>query len=66
MEFTVIGDTVNRTARYCAAASGSEVLISSEMYERGWRAADLERITIKTKHEGDFVAYPTNKRVGHS
>jgi adenylate cyclase len=57
MEFTVIGDTVNRTARYCAAAAGGEILISSEMYERVWRAADTERTTIKTKHEGDFIAY---------
>jgi adenylate cyclase len=57
MEFTVIGDTVNRTARYCAAAAGGEILISSDMYERVWRAADTERTTIKTKHEGDFVAY---------
>jgi adenylate cyclase len=57
MEFTVIGDVVNRTARYCAAAAGGEVLISPEMYERVWRIADTERATIKTKHEGDFVAY---------
>jgi adenylate cyclase len=57
MEFTVIGDVVNRTARYCAAAAGGEVLISPEVYERVWRIADTERVTIKTKHEGDFVAY---------
>ncbi|HEV3206395.1 MAG TPA: adenylate/guanylate cyclase domain-containing protein [Terriglobales bacterium] len=57
MEFTVIGDVVNRTARYCAAAAGGDVLISPEMYERVWRVADTERVTIKTKHEGDFVAY---------
>jgi adenylate cyclase len=57
MEFTVIGDVVNRTARYCAAAAGGEVLISPDVYERVWRIADTERVTIKTKHEGDFVAY---------
>jgi hypothetical protein len=27
------------------------------VYERVWRIADTERVTIKTKHEGDFVAY---------
>jgi adenylate cyclase len=57
MEFTVIGDAVNRTARYCAAAAGGEILISSEMYERVWKAAETERTAIKTKHEGDFVAF---------
>jgi adenylate cyclase len=73
MEFTVIGDAVNRTARYCAAAAGGEVLISPEVYERVWKMADTERVTIKTKHEGDFVSYrvkgikaavQANKRVG--
>ncbi len=57
MEFTVIGDAVNRTARYCAAAAGGEILISPEVYERVWKVADTERISIKTKHEGDFFAY---------
>jgi adenylate cyclase len=57
MEFTVIGDAVNRTARYCAAAAGGEILISPEVYERVWKLADTERISIKTKHEGDFFAY---------
>jgi adenylate cyclase len=57
MEFTVIGDAVNRTARYCAAAAGGEILISPEVYERVWKMADTERISIETKHEGDFFAY---------
>jgi adenylate cyclase len=57
MEFTVIGDAVNRAARYCAAACGAEILISSEMHERVWRFAETEQSTIQTKHEGDFVAY---------
>jgi len=53
----VIGDVVNRTARYCSAAEGGQVLVSAEMYERVWKVADTEKVTIKTKHEGDFVAY---------
>jgi len=57
MEFTVIGDAVNRAARYCAAAAGGEVLISPEMHERVWRFADLEPASIETKHEGVFAAY---------
>ena len=54
MEFTVIGDVVNRTARYCSAAEGGQVLVSAEMYERVWKVADTEKVTIKTKHEGDL------------
>jgi class 3 adenylate cyclase len=57
MEFTVIGDAVNRAARYCVAAVGGEVLISTEMHERVWRFAETEQTTIKTKHEGDFIAH---------
>jgi class 3 adenylate cyclase len=66
MEFTVIGDAVNRTARYCAAACGSEILISPEMHERVWRLAETEQSTIHTKHEGDFVAYRVNSFKSHS
>jgi len=57
MEFTVIGDVVNRTARYCAGAAGGDIVISPDMYERLWRMAETEQTTIHTKHEGDFVAY---------
>lgn len=57
MEFTVIGDAVNRGARLCAAAAENEVLISSEMYERVWRLVEAEQTTISTKHEGDLIAY---------
>jgi class 3 adenylate cyclase len=57
MEYTVIGDAVNRASRYCASAAGGEVLISPEMHERVWRFAETDRTTIQTKHEGDFMAY---------
>lgn len=57
MEFTVVSDAVNRASRYCAGAAGGEVLISPDLYERVWRIVEAERITIQTKHEGDFVAY---------
>lgn len=61
MELTVIGDAVNRAARYCASAAGGEVLISPEMHERVWRFVETDRTTIQTKHEGDFVAYRVNR-----
>ena len=57
MEFTVIGDAVNRASRYCAAAAGGEVLISPEMYERVWRFAETELASVETKHEGPLSGY---------
>jgi adenylate cyclase len=57
MEFTVIGDAVNRASRYCSAASAGEILISPAIYERVWRAFQVQKITIQTKHEGDLSAY---------
>jgi adenylate cyclase len=59
MEFTVIGDAVNRASRYCSAAEPGQVLISPEVYERIWSGVDAEQLSIKTK-EGDFVAYKVN------
>ena len=57
MEFTVIGDVVNRTSRYTAGASGEQILISPDLHERVWRLVEAEKTTIATKHEGDLAAY---------
>jgi adenylate cyclase len=57
MEFTVIGDAVNRASRYGAAAQGKEILISPEVHEHVWRLVEAEGTTIQTKHEGDLHAY---------
>jgi adenylate cyclase len=57
IEFTVIGDAVNRAARYCAAAAAGDVLISSELYQRVWRTVEASQTTIPTKHEGPLTAY---------
>src|SRR6266849_2838529 len=57
MEFTVVGDAVNRTERYCAAASERDILMSPEMYQHVWRFVEAEQTTIQTKREGDLVAY---------
>jgi adenylate cyclase len=61
MEFTVIGDAVNRTARYCAAAGEREVLISPEMHEHVWHLVEAEQMTIATKHGESLVAYRVNR-----
>jgi adenylate cyclase len=57
MEFTVVGDAVNRTERYCAAASERDILISPEMYQHVWRFIEAEQTTIQTKREGELLAY---------
>jgi adenylate cyclase len=61
MEFTVIGNTVNRASRFCDGARGGEVLISPEVHQRVWRGLrnqiEAIRTSIPTKHEGDIQAY---------
>jgi adenylate cyclase len=56
--FAVLGDPVNRTARYCAAAKSGEVLISPDLYERVWRIVrDAESLTVDAKFEEHLPAY---------
>jgi adenylate cyclase len=57
MEFTVIGDPVNRASRYCDGARAGEVLISPEVFAKVWEHVRTEPTTIVTKHEGDLIAY---------
>lgn len=57
MEFTVIGDVVNKARRYCTGAAKGEILMSPEMHERVWQMVQIEQATIETKHEGNFLAY---------
>lgn len=57
MEYTVVGDVVNFSARYCAGALGGEVLLSPEMHQRVWEHVEAERKIVQTKHEGDISAY---------
>jgi adenylate cyclase len=57
MEFTVIGDAVNRAARYCSGAKAGEILLSPEIYQHLWRSAEVEAGKIDTKHEGEFQMY---------
>ncbi|HEY0004094.1 MAG TPA: adenylate/guanylate cyclase domain-containing protein [Pyrinomonadaceae bacterium] len=57
MEYTVIGDTVNRASRYCDGARGGEILISPDMYQWVWKFVEVEATSFDTKHEGRFAAY---------
>jgi len=61
MEFTIIGDAVNRAARYCDGAKGNELLISPDIYQHVWNAIDVQQISIPTKHEGDWIAYRVHR-----
>ena len=57
LEFTVIGDTVNRTARYCDGARKGMVVISPELHEFVQGKFDFKELTFPTKHEGDFIGH---------
>ncbi|MGC9398144.1 MAG: adenylate/guanylate cyclase domain-containing protein [Anaerolineae bacterium] len=49
-EYTIIGDTVNRTSRYCSGAGPGEIIISPAVYERIYRLVNVEARQIQTKH----------------
>jgi adenylate cyclase len=60
LEYTVIGDTVNRASRYCDGAAAGEVVISQTVYERVYRLVNVEPKVIRTKHpeiEPDLKAF---------
>jgi adenylate cyclase len=60
MEFTVIGDAVNRASRYCDGAGPGEIIISPAVFERVARLVAVAPRTIISKHpdtESDLEAY---------
>lgn len=60
MEYTVIGDTVNRATRYCDGAGPNEVIISPEVYKQITEVVEVIAKTVQTKHpesEPDLPAY---------
>jgi adenylate cyclase len=57
MEFTVIGDVVNKTARFCDGAQAGEILIGPELHQHVWRTIVAEAGSIPTKHEGTLSVY---------
>jgi len=60
MEYTIIGDAVNRASRYCDGAGAGEVLISPAVYEHVYGLVDVAPKSIRTKHadtEPDLDAY---------
>lgn len=56
LEFTVIGDAVNRTARYCSFAGADGVLLSPEVFQQVFHLAETEKQIIRPK-EGELTAH---------
>lgn len=57
MEFTVIGDAVNRTGRYCDGAEAGAVVVSPAVHERVWKLVHASPVTVQTKHEGPLPGF---------
>ncbi|MBB5056608.1 class 3 adenylate cyclase [Granulicella aggregans] len=57
MEFTIIGDAVNLTSRYCSSAGPGDIIISPQVYEKIWHSIQVKAIEVATKHEGNLNAY---------
>ena len=57
LEFTVVGDAVNRASRFCAAAGANEIILSAEFLKHVWRDVEVEARDVPTKHEGTWPAY---------
>ena len=60
MEYTVVGETVNRASRYCDGAEAGELVISKEVYERVYRLVRVASKRISGKHaetEPDLEGY---------
>ena len=57
IEFTAIGDAVNKATRYCDGAGAGEILISPRLHEQIWRLIQADPVSMFTKHEGCLPAY---------
>jgi adenylate cyclase len=60
MEFTIIGDAVNRASRYCDGADSGEIIISQDVYEHVSGLVEVVPKIIKSKHpdtESDLEAH---------
>jgi adenylate cyclase len=56
LEYTVIGDAVNRACRYCQAAGEGEILISPNVFQHVFGLVKAEKSLIQTK-EGELLAH---------
>ena len=56
LEFTVIGDAVNRACRYCQAAGEGEILISPNVFQHVFNLVKADKAAVQTK-EGELTAH---------
>lgn len=56
LEYTVIGDTVNKASRYCDGAKGGEIVFSPELFDALGGTVQATPSIIQTKHEGEQKA----------
>jgi adenylate cyclase len=56
LEFTVIGDAVNRACRYCQAAGEGEILISPNVFQHVFGLVKAAKTAVQTK-EGELTAH---------
>ena len=57
LEFTVIGDAVNKASRYCAGAGPGEVVLGPLTFEAVQAVIPATAKFISTKHEGELQAF---------
>jgi adenylate cyclase len=62
LEFTVIGDAVNKVSRICDGARGGEVLVSESVRSPVAHQFDFEAQDIQTKHEGQLSVWKVSKK----
>ncbi len=56
IEYTVIGDAVNRACRFCEAAGEGEIVISQQVFERVFNLVKADKRQIRTP-EGEVTAF---------
>jgi class 3 adenylate cyclase len=56
LEYTVIGDAVNRACRYCQAAGEGEILISPNVFQHVFGLVKADKALVQTK-EGELLAH---------
>lgn len=57
LEYTVIGDTVNKASRYCDGAKGGQILLGVRTNALVAGRIPARPHTFPTKHEGDWEAF---------